>query len=196
MHCQHALRAHLAQRNRGHGVGQHAIHQQASANLYRQKHSRISATGAHRIDQRSGVKHDSRAGGKIRGGHGQRNLQFFEGLDLQNAAEKLDHALVAGKSVARQSPAGKILESHPGGHLFQFSDGDAAAIGCADERADAGAGHQADGNIFFFENFEDADMRDAAGKTAAQSQSDAGKAAPARARRGLTGRVRRPVPNE
>ena len=51
-------------------------------------------------------------------------------------------------------------------------------------------------NIFFFENFQNADMGDAASKAAAQSQTDARKAAPALARTGLTGRVRRPVRNE
>ena len=146
---------------------------QTSADFYRKKHSRVGAAGAHRIDQRSGVKDDSRAGGKIGGGHSQGNPQVFEGLDLQNAAEKLDHAFVAGESVTRQSPAGEILEAHPGGHLFQFRDGDAAAVGCADQRADAGAGDHADGNIFFFENFENADMSDAASKAATQGESDA-----------------------
>ncbi len=157
-------------------MGQHAIHQQTSADFYRKKHSRVSATGPHRIDQRSGMKHDSLTGGKICGGHGQRNSQFFEGLDLQNAAEKLDHAFVAGESVTRQGPAGKVFKAHPRSHLFQLRDGDAAAVGCSDKRADAGAGDQADRNVFFFENFQNADMSNAAREAATQSQSDAAEA--------------------
>ena len=46
----------------------------------------------------------------------------------------------------------------------------AAAVGSTDERTDTGASHQAHRNIFFFKNFEDTDMRDAAGETAAQRQ--------------------------
>ena len=50
VHSQHTLRAHVAQRARGHGIREHAIDQPPSANIYRQKHSWIRATGAHRID--------------------------------------------------------------------------------------------------------------------------------------------------
>ncbi len=175
MHRQNPLSAHLSQGDGGDGVGQHAIHQQTPADLYRKKHSGVGATGAHRIHQRSGMENDSRAGGEIGGGHGEGNLQFFESLDLQNAAEKLDHAFVAGKSVTRQRPAGKVLEAHPGCNLFQLRDSDTAAVGRADQRAHTGAGDQAYRNIFFFEDFEDADVGDAAGKAAAQGQSNAGR---------------------
>ena len=61
-----------------------------------------------------------------------------------------------------------MLEADTGGNLLQLGDGDSAAIGSADQRAYTGAGDKLDGDIFFFENFEDADVGDAAGKTSAQ----------------------------
>ncbi len=128
------------------------------------------------------MKHHACTGGKICGSHRQRNQQFFECLDLQNAAEKLDHAFVAGKSITRERPAGEVFEAHPGGDLLQLGDGDAAAVGRADERPHTGARDQADGNIFFFEDFQNADMGDAASKAPTQRKSDT---------RGTLGRRRR-----
>ena len=57
--------------------------------------------------------------------------------------------------------------------LFQFRDRHTAAIGSPDQSADARSCYIADRDLFFFENFEDADVRDAASKAATQRDSDA-----------------------
>src|SRR2546422_4965852 len=120
------------------------------------------------------MKHYALAGGKICGRHRQRDAQFFKCLNLQDAIQEADHALVAGESVARQGPAGEVFEAHPGGDLLQFRYGNPAAVSRANERAHTSAGDKTDGNVFFFENFEYANMGEAAGKAAAQGQTDAG----------------------
>src|SRR6202022_1548335 len=110
---------------------------------------------------------------RARGGHRHGNLQFFECLNLQDAAEKTDHALVAGESIARQGPAGEGFEADTSGNLLQLGNGDATAVSGSDESADAGACDQADGDVFLFEDFQNPDMGDAPGKAPAQRQPDA-----------------------
>ena len=151
----------------------HAVNQQASANLHRLKHPGIRAAGAHRIDQRTGMKHRAFAGGEIRGGDRQRNPQFFKSLHFQNAVEKPDHALVAGKPVARERPAGNVLEAHPGGHLLEFRRRKPAAVSRADERTHTGAGNISDRDIFFFENLQDTYVGNATSEAAAERQANA-----------------------
>jgi hypothetical protein len=55
-------------------------------------------------------------------------------------------------------------------HIFQRGAG---TVGRANQSADTGAGHGVDGNSFVPENAEHADMRNASGKTAGQSQANA-----------------------
>ena len=47
------------------------------------------------------------------------------------------------------------------------------AISGSDERADTGPRHERDGNVFFFEYFEHADVRNSAREPAAQGDADA-----------------------
>src|SRR5271165_1853706 len=169
----HAIGSHLPQRAGGNGMGQHAVDEQAPANLYGQEHSWISATGAHWIDQGSRMKDHAFAGREIRRGHGQRDAQFFERFDLQQLIQKSDHALVTGKAVARERPTGNMLEAHPGGNLLEIRSRESAAIRGADERAHTGSGNIADGDVLFFEDLENADVGHAASKATAQSQTDA-----------------------
>ncbi len=56
--------------------------------------------------------------------------------------------------------------------FFQFSDRESAAIGGADQCADAGSGDEANGDTRFFQNFENSDVCDAASESAAQSKTD------------------------
>ena len=50
---------------------------------------------------------------------------------------------------------------------MQFVDRDAAAIGCSDERANTGTSDHPDRNAFLFEDFQNADVCNAAGKSPA-----------------------------
>src|SRR5580658_3127635 len=85
MNGENAVRTHFAQRLRGHRMREHAIDQPASANVYRQEHSGIGATGSYRIDDRTGMKDYALAGVEVSRGHSQRITQLFKGLHLQVA---------------------------------------------------------------------------------------------------------------
>jgi len=58
--------------------------------------------------------------------------------------------------------------------LFHLRDRQAAAVSSTDQGTDAGTRNHANGDALFLENFQDADMGDAAGKTAAEGKSDGG----------------------
>ena len=153
-------------------MGEHAIDQPAPLNFYGKKHPRISATGAHRIDDGAGRKNRASAGFEIGGGDGQRDAQFFKGMNLQGLFEKSGHAIGAGEAEARKSPAGESGKTNFVGDFFQFRDGESAAISGAHDRANAGARNHADRDALFFENFEDADVRDAASEASAEGDAD------------------------
>jgi len=100
MDGEHTLGTHFAQWDARDGVSEHAVNKEASANFYRQKHSGIGTTCPNRIDERPGVEHDAIAGREIRRRNGQGNVELFECPYLQDAAQKTDHALIAGEAVA------------------------------------------------------------------------------------------------
>jgi hypothetical protein len=85
--------------------------------------------------------------------------------------EESDHALVAGEAVARERPTGNVFETDAGGDLLKLRSRNPAAIGRTDEGAYAGSGNAADGDVFFFEDFEDANVGDSASKASTQSQT-------------------------
>jgi hypothetical protein len=60
-----------------------------------------------------------------------------------------------------------MFEANLGGNLLEFGGREPTAVGCSDERAYAGASDKLNGNLFFFQNFEDADVGDASGETSA-----------------------------
>ena len=173
MHGDNAIGTHLPQRSGRNRIGQHAIDQLTPANLYWQKHSRVGATGAYGINQRTGVKEHTFARRKVGSSHDQRNAQLFEGLYLEDAVEKADHALITGEAIARKRPTGEVLETNFGGYLLKVSRRQSAAVSGADERAHARSGNISYGDIFCFEDFEHADVSHAASKAAAQRHSDA-----------------------
>jgi hypothetical protein len=60
------------------------------------------------------------------------------------------------------------------GDLFEFGNREPAAVGCADESADAGSGDHADGDAGFFEDLENSDVGDTAGESASKGDADDG----------------------
>src|SRR5690349_19946647 len=114
------------------------------------------------------------AGDDICGGNRQRDPQFLVCLATENLAQEDRHLVIAEKAKAGEGPAGKILEPHQAGDLFQYLGGNAAGVTCSNHRADAGTGNEVDWDLFFFEYFKDADMGKAAGKTSAQRNTESG----------------------
>ena len=70
--------------------------------------------------------------------------------------------------------AGHGRYAHARGYLFEFRGRNAAAVGGTDKRSDAGSRDKADGDIFLLENFENADVGDTAGESAAQGKTYGG----------------------
>ena len=118
------------------------------------------------------MKHHRFASIKVGRGHAQRNAQLFESLHLQNACQKRNHAVVGSEAAARQRPARKTGEAYAGRHIFKLLQRDAAAVGRANQRAHTGATNHSYGYTFLFENLQNANVRNASRKSAAQRNSD------------------------
>src|SRR5580704_15297533 len=104
--------------------------------------------------------------------HSEGNVQLLKRLALQCALEKGNHAVVGRETAARKGPAGKGRETGIACNLFHLGDRQAAAIAGANQRSHACAGHGMNWNVFFFEDFQDADVSDAASETSAQRKAD------------------------
>src|SRR6185369_10131427 len=128
------------------------------------KHARIGATGTDGIGQWAGAKHHAFSRGKIRRGDGERDPQLFKSFYLQQFVQEGQHAQIRREAEARNGPAGEVAKTHPGSDLFEFGWAHAAAVGSSYQRANAGPCHAADGDVFFFEDFENANVNDAPGK--------------------------------
>src|SRR5581483_7680765 len=107
------------------------------------------------VNEGTAVKDHRVAGDEISGGDSERNFEIFEGRNLQHLVQKALHPVGGGEAEPRQCPAGKILEAHEGGDFLQLSGRNAATVGSADDRAYAGSGNVADGDLFLFEDFKD-----------------------------------------
>ena len=170
--AEHTIGSHLAQWNGGNRMSEHAVDEETTVDVYRQEHAGIGATGADGIDERTGLENDRVAGDEIGCCDGERNLEFFEGAYLEDLLEEPGHAVVGSDAVTGDGPAGEMLEADKGSDLGEFLGGDAAAIGGAYDRSDAGTGDEANRDSLFFEDFEDADMGESTGKTAAEGDAD------------------------
>jgi hypothetical protein len=75
--------------------------------------------------------------------------------------------------VAGKGPAGKGLEGDAAGNDFQFGWTYTAAVGRANHGPDTGPRDEINGDLFFFQNLQDADVGDAAGEASAQGKTNA-----------------------
>src|SRR5579862_1554167 len=88
--------------------------------------------------------------------------------------------------MTRHRPPRKRRESRHMRDLFHLRNRKPAAIARANQRTNARARNRADRNAFLFENLENADVSNAAGKASAQRHANRGNAR-RRNRRGLAG---------
>src|SRR5258708_39087474 len=107
---------------------------------------------------------------EVRRGHTHRNAELFESLHFQGAGEKRAQAVVGSEAVPGDRPASKGGEANGARKIFKFLKRKAAAISRSDEGADAGSGDEPNGNAFFFEDFEYADVSHASSKAATKRQ--------------------------
>src|ERR1700677_619316 len=115
MHGEYALRAHLAQRMRRHGMGEHAIHQPASARFHRQKHSWISATCPHRIDDRAGGENHPLAGVEVGCSYAKGNVKvrarkgIMRSLEAKPRRDSVQRAKVVKRTLWASSSSSLIV---------------------------------------------------------------------------------------
>src|ERR1700733_3705735 len=116
------------------------------------------------------MKNHAFAGIEVGCGYAEGNTQLFESFYFQGAGEERDHAIVRGKAVAGDGPAGEGGETNRVRDFFQLFEGESAAVGCTDQCTHTGAGDDADRDTFFFEDFQDADVGHTASKAATERQ--------------------------
>ena len=146
---------------------------QLPLNLNRQEHAGICATRSHRIDDRAGGKDCSLAGLEVGGGHAKRDAQIFKVCTFKvRASETRSCGRWRRSRSARCVQRAKVVKRTLWASSSSSADGESAAIRGAHDRAYTGARNHANWNAFFFEDFENADVRDAAGKASAQGDSD------------------------
>src|SRR5215471_4014681 len=110
------------------------------------------------------MKDHSFTGVEVGRGNPQRDTEILKRSAFQDTREKRDHAVVRGESVAGKGPPGKTGESGVARYLIHFGERQAAAVAGADQCTHAGASDEADRNAFLLENFQNADMGNAAGE--------------------------------
>src|SRR5579871_5399798 len=118
------------------------------------------------------MKNHAVAAVEIGRGNSEWNLEFFEGLNLQNPIEERNHAVVGGESVTRNSPARKRREAARSRDTLEFLDRHATAVDRADERSNAGSSNDTDGNALFFEDLQNSNVSNAAGEASTKCYAD------------------------
>src|SRR5262249_27625441 len=100
------------------------------------------------------------------------NSQLFEGSNSQDAVEEAGHAVIGAESKAGDGIAGKIFEADNGSNLFEFFGGNPTTVSSSDYRPNAGSGNEVRHDASLLQRLQDPNMRETAGKTTAQRQSN------------------------
>src|SRR5260370_23207587 len=174
MHGSGRVGAARPQRLGGNGIAEKAIHVELAVKTHGKEHSWISAARAHSINQRAGFEDHALPGAELGGGDGQRNAQLLKGVHPEEPVEKSLHAVIGAEAEAGDGPAGKVLKAHQHGDLFHLFGAQSAAVCGADHRTDTGSSDVINGNALLLKDLEHADVRHAAGESAAQGQPNAG----------------------
>ena len=157
--------------NRG---SEKSVHQGAVFKLNRHEETGIGAGAAQRRGQRAAGVINGDAGVDVGGGDGQGSYEVFEIFCGREAGEIFFEALIGGEAEPGRGPAAEIGEAGVRADALHFFERRAGTIGGADQRADAGAGDSVNVNALVAQNPQHADVRDAAGEAAGQSQADFG----------------------
>ena len=112
------------------------------------------------------------AGDNIGGHDAERNFHLSEISRGCEFVEKMLEALVGRHAHARKRPAAEIAESRFGALALHFVERRSAGIGGGDQRANAGAGDDIDGDLVLFQDAKHADVRNAAREAAAEREAD------------------------
>jgi hypothetical protein len=82
--------------------------------------------------------------------------------------------MIAGEAEAGNAPAGDVTKTDGAADGQDAGKGRTAGVGGSKDAADAGTGNMSDRNVILFEDFDYAEVREAARESAAKGQSDSG----------------------
>src|ERR1700726_1261428 len=107
------------------------------------------------------------AGQQVRGNNREWNPHLPEIFRFGKTAKEILETLIGSHAHARKRPATKIAEASEGSLTRHFVERSSAGIRCGDQCADACASDVVDRNFVLFQDAQHANMRDAAGESAA-----------------------------
>ena len=177
-------RAHQAQRLGRNFHADKAIDQIAVLVLQGHKQAGKGAARANRIHHFALIaEHHRLARAQVGRHHGQRNLHLLEAVGFQQAAQEHHHPVAPGESEPADGPPRDVAELHRSAYAFDLSARCAGGVGGGNHGPRAYSPDAVDGNAVLLQNPQHADMRNASGKPAAQSDSDPRRRVPAAVRR-------------
>ena len=167
---------------RRHGRYDAAIGQEMAFVLHRFHKTWKGATGADRQFNRSAGKYTGRAGVQVRGHDGHWNGKLFNRSGAKPFLDKLTDAISSLCPRIRSSrpKAQKIANAHAPAKIAEIADRNAVRIGRPEQRANACAYDIGYGQALLFEKFQNSQMCEASGKSAAQSQCNSRSSVPAK----------------
>jgi len=167
--------AHGAEGRCGHFHGHRAIHEVPVQVPHGLEQARVRATGADgKQDIARVAKYHGPATAEVGGDDCQRDAHLFEAVDLEKPPEELVHALACGETERVQRPPRYVFEAHRPGDAGDLIRSRTARVRGGNNGAGTHARNHADGHAVFFENAQNADVRDAARKPASKSNADDG----------------------
>jgi hypothetical protein len=147
------------------------IHQNLAAIFHGQEKAGIGARGAQgRSDFAFGEVYGSPVN-QIGGHDAQRNFHLVEEFGRREFVQEMLERCVRCHAHARKLPAAEIAKGGGCALALHLGEGGAAGVGGGDQRAHAGSGDEINRDLVLFEHAQDADMRNAARKSAAESQA-------------------------
>src|SRR6516162_9851755 len=93
-------------------------------------------------------------------------------MALQDTCEKPRHAVRVVEAIARQRKSAKVAKPHGASHVLELGRRHSAAVTSADDRSHARARNIIDWDVFFFQDLQHANMRDAARESTAQRDAE------------------------
>src|SRR5689334_8110333 len=155
-------------------MGQQSIYHQAPIHLYRCKDARISTARSHRIDQVALAEDHRLTAYEVCCRHRQRDPQFLKSAYSQHTLQQSDQAIIRAEPVAGDGVTANILKTNQRCDLGKFLSRYPTRISGANYGADACTCNVINRNVVFFENFEDTNVGQPAGKTTTECKSDRG----------------------
>src|SRR5207247_8575138 len=118
------------------------------------------------------AKRDRFARTQVGRDHAERNPHLLEAMRFEQKAQEPRHPLGGHETRPAQAPARYVTEPHGGARATDLVRRDATGVGGGDDRPRAHTGDAMKGNAAALEDTQHARVRDAAGKSSSERQTD------------------------